>query len=244
MSTGKIILYDLARRGGNTCWSANVWKVRLVLNYKRLPYTTTWLTHPEIEPTLTSLGIPPNTSGPGSAYTLPAIRLPNGEYLMDSTTIVQRLEELYPEPTLHLDTGVHDRALAVVGKTGFALLPVFMPRVARSMIVETSVPWFCEARRKKFGMSLEELESTRGGERAWEAADPGLKELNGLMKEEKRNEGPFVLGSEVSYADFVLVALLEGMRRIGEDLFERIVGGDEGLLAIYEECRRWTEKDV
>lgn len=79
-------------------------------------------------------------------------------------------------------------------------------------------------------MPLGELERVKGGEAAWEAARPGLDALEDLVKggEFKVDGGPFVLGSEVSYADFVIVAVLEGFRRIGEDLFERIVGGGRG----------------
>lgn len=94
-------------------------------------------------------------------------------------------------------------------------------------------------------MSLDELEAQRGGEKAWEAARPGWDELESLMGEHKVDEGPFVLGSKVSYADFVVVAVLEGFRRIGEDLFERIVEGREGLRGVWEACSKagWLEKD-
>jgi hypothetical protein len=45
----EILLYDLARRGDrNSCWSFNVWKVRLVLNYKDIPYRTEWVNHANI----------------------------------------------------------------------------------------------------------------------------------------------------------------------------------------------------
>lgn len=70
----EILLFDMARKGGNNCWSPNVWKsrpsptspallylrslsARLVLNYKGLPYTTEWLTHPEIESKLKTLSV-------------------------------------------------------------------------------------------------------------------------------------------------------------------------------------------
>lgn len=94
-------------------------------------------------------------------------------------------------------------------------------------------------------MDLDELEATKGGDGAWAAAESGLDELEGLMREYKVDEGPFVLGSKVSYADFVVVAVLEGFRRIGGDLFERIVRGRDGLRGVWEACSKggWLEKD-
>ena len=111
------------------------------------------------------------------------------------------------------------------------------------MIRPNSVPYFNAARAARFDMPLDELEAQRGGEGAWEAARPGLDALNALMSEHKVDQGPFVLGSQVSYADFVIVAVLEGFRRIGQDLFERIVEGREALREVWEACGEWMEKD-
>jgi len=49
-----IVLYDLASTKG-TCFSPAVWRIRLMLNYKRIPYKTVWLEFPDIEPTLKGL---------------------------------------------------------------------------------------------------------------------------------------------------------------------------------------------
>lgn len=92
-------------------------------------------------------------------------------------------------------------------------------------------------------MPLDELEAQRGGDKAWEAAKPGLDELEALVRDRKVDEGPFVLGSRVSYADFVIVAVLEGFRRVGQDLFERIVESREGLRGVWEACGEWLERD-
>lgn len=96
-------------------------------------------------------------------------------------------------------------------------------------------------------MPLDVLEKEKGGEGAWEAARPGLDALEELVKggrsEVNVGDGRFVLGSEVSYADFVLAAVLEGFRRIGEDLFEKIVEGREGLKEVWEGCGDLLKKD-
>lgn len=118
-----------------------------------------------------------------------------------------------------------------------------MPRIPRTLLRPSSVPLFSSARAARFGMPLDELEAQRGGEQAWEAAKPGLDELEALVKDHRIDEGPFVLGSRVSYADFVIVAVLEGFRRVGQDLFERIVERREGLRGVWEACVEWLERD-
>lgn len=69
------------------------------------------------------------------------------------------------------------------------------------------------------------------GEAAWDAAMEPLKDLAKLI------EGPFVLGEEISYADFVLVGFLRHAWRVGGAVvWERIVGTDESgkLRKVYE----------
>lgn len=110
-----------------------------------------------------------------------------------------------------------------------------MPRIVRDVIRPSSQEFVEAAKVKAFGMSLEELERVRGGEGAWDQAGPGLDELDAMFKD---NEGPFVLGSKISYADFVVLAMLEGFRRVGGDLYERIVDGREGLQGVWEGCER------
>ena len=50
----EIVLYDLACTK-NTCFSPVVWRIRLMLNYKQIPYRTIFLEFPDIESTLNGL---------------------------------------------------------------------------------------------------------------------------------------------------------------------------------------------
>lgn len=50
----EIVLYDLACTK-NVCFSPAVWRIRLMLNYKRIPYRTVFLEFPDIAPTLEGL---------------------------------------------------------------------------------------------------------------------------------------------------------------------------------------------
>lgn len=146
---------------------------------------------------------------------------------------------------MHLDNGLAQKIGPMIGKISQPLIPVFMPRIGRDVIVESTVPYFQEARAKRFGMSLDELEKAKGGEQAWEAARTGLEELNAFIASQKKDEGPFILGSDVCYADFVVAAMVEALRRIGEDLYEKMrgVAGERGVMEIHDACKKWFESD-
>lgn len=55
-SEPEIVLYDLACTK-NVCFSPTVWRIRLMLNYKQIPYRTIFLEFPDIEPTLKMLQV-------------------------------------------------------------------------------------------------------------------------------------------------------------------------------------------
>ena len=164
---------------------------------------------------------------------------------MDSAAIASKLESIQPNPSLHLDNGLPAKLGPILGKIAGPLLPVFMPRIGRDMIVEECHDWFQDARAKRFGMPLGELERTRGGEQAWEAIRPGLAELVGFVKEQKQDKGPYILGSQVCYADFLIASTIEALRRIGEDLYEKMVklSGDDTLQQLHEACQKWMKED-
>ncbi|CAN9135125.1 unnamed protein product [Alternaria alternata] len=56
----EIVLYDLACTKG-VCFSPAVWRIRLMLNYKRIPYKTIFIEFPDIEPTLKGLILSPRS---------------------------------------------------------------------------------------------------------------------------------------------------------------------------------------
>ena len=164
---------------------------------------------------------------------------------MDSAAIASKLESLHPNPPLHLDNGIPAKLGPIIGKVTFPILPVFMPRIGRDMIVEENYEWFQRARGERFGMPLDQLEKEKGGEQAWEAAKPGLVELVEFVKEQKRDEGPFLLGSKVCYGDFLIASMMEALRRIGDDLYEKIIklSGDDSLQKLHETCQKWMKDD-
>lgn len=238
------ILYDLPSQGTPKCWSLNPWKARASLNYKAIPYRTQWVEYPDLAPTFTELGIPPNEEGASFAYSSPAAKLSDGSYVMDSRKIAEKLDKLQPEPSLHTDKGeVIDKVQAAVGGTLMNLGPIGMPRVPPRLLNPRSAEYFRETRAKRFGMSLEELaKSEKAGEQAWKGAQPHLEALANVLKEKT---GPYVLGQDVGFADFVVGGLWVFIGKLDHegDLFVRAMEFDPIFAEHWKAVQKWFERD-
>ena len=160
---------------------------------------------------------------------------------MDSLAIAQRLETLHPSPSLHLESPYLSRVQTTLPEALGNLGPVFAPKVHRIILPERSAEYFGRTRQTRFGMPLEEFEkSAKGGKVAWDAAEPALKEVAGMLRED--SSGPFFMGKEVSYADFVVVGFMKMFDRIGE--MEGVLKVDrEAFGGLYEACAKWLERD-
>lgn len=233
-----ITLYDIPSKGRRACWTLNPWKTRLALNYKGVAYTTQWVEYPDIAPTLQSLGLGPNPEG--TQYTIPAICFPDGTSMMDSRKIATELEKRFPEPSLHLDAP----ELAQIEKTvikGFqSLRPELLPKVPAALLNPTSVEHFERTKKESFGMSLAQVEKEKGGEAAWKQAEPALQQLGALLK---AKGGPFLLGTTVSYADFIILGMIHFVRRIHEDLYQRAIAAEPALKTLYDASAAWLQRD-
>ena len=88
-------------------------------------------------------------------------------------------------------------------------------------------------------MPLDELKNgPKGGKKAWEGAESPLKEIAGMLKE---NDGPFFMGQEVSYADFMVVGFMKMFDRIGQ--VAPILEVDEAYGKLWDACQKWLERD-
>ncbi|KAM0256280.1 hypothetical protein ACHAQJ_005045 [Trichoderma viride] len=236
----EIVLYDLACTK-DVCFSPVVWRIRLMLNYKQIPYRTIFLEMPDIEPTLKELGLPPHHPATGSKikYTVPTIHhVPTNKYLMDSLPIAQFLESTYPDPPVPLNSELGDEIMLkmrsslgpVVNKS---MIPreilIFSPRAAE---------YFRRTREALFGHRLEDL--LDGEEQRWEAADADRKSIGALIQT-NRADGPFILGARPSLADFFIAGSLQSIRVIDEGVFQRSVK-HPGQKEVYEACLPFMEK--
>jgi glutathione S-transferase len=199
-------------------------------------------------PYFSSLGIPPAT-GPNvtspTGYSSPTIRLPSGAFVVDSRNIADALEQLQPEPSLRLHSSYVERVQDAVLSVGKALAPIAIPRVPEMLLNPESEEYFRRTRRGRFdGIELVDLaRSERAGEAAWEGAEGGWKDLVAILG--GNGGGPFVLGEEASYADFVLAGLWAFFKKLDKDgdLFGRVMGVDEAFGKHWEACQPWLERD-
>lgn len=134
----------------------------------------------------------PKTDSPNyTAYTIPIMQFPDGKYIMESHAIATRLENDHPTPSLHLDSPLLPKVEDLLSKVTGPLHGVWKPLVPSNLLNPPSKEYFERTREARLGMSLEQLAKESGGEEAWLAAVPGLKELGALIK---GNGGPFVMG--------------------------------------------------
>ncbi|RFU32969.1 hypothetical protein B7463_g3373, partial [Scytalidium lignicola] len=240
----EIVLYDLACTK-NVCFSPIVWRIRLMLNYKHIPYKTIFLEFPDIEPTLKGLGLVPGESASGNKnkYTVPAIHhVPTNTYMMDSVPISQFLESTYPDPpvplTSELGLEIETKARAVVGRV---FRTSVMPREI-NILSPRSQEYFRRTCEALLGHRLEDLLDLEKEDQAWNAIGDGIRTVGELMLTHKA-DGPFVLGARPSYTDFFIAGSLQSARVVDEGVFQRNIKYP-GYKEIYEACLPYMEKKV
>ncbi|KAK0732523.1 hypothetical protein B0T21DRAFT_334731 [Apiosordaria backusii] len=241
MADQQVILFDLPSKPPCKTWSLNPWKTRLLLNFKNIPYKTEWKEYPDIAPRL-SPHLPPNESG--SAYTIPTVILPSGEYVTDSKVIAQKLQSLYPSPHINLSSPYQAKIEGIMSRLMPALAPIYIPAIPKNLLNEKSQPYWYDTRSKNVGKDVETFGREEGGEKAWGKVEPVLKEVTDLLKE--NGDGPFFEGGQVTYADFVWGGFLLFVERIGREEYEEVLrrSGDGGVHeALLKGLGEWTGRD-
>ena len=214
--------------------------VRAALNYKGLPYETKWIEYPDIAPTLKSFDIPPNEGENATAYTVPAVRLPNGKYVMDTKHILPELEKLQPEPSLHLDSEYVPRLLVILRGVWGSLIKLILPQTAVALN-PPSRDFFEPSRGEHLGVPLETLRNdTKVAEQAWEDVRPHIKALVELLKE---NDGDFVGGKELGYPDLYLIGMWQHIKKVSrEDMYKKLME-EKAIEKHNKACEKWTERN-
>jgi glutathione S-transferase len=158
---------------------------------------------------------------------------------MESLEIAKKLEEIHPEPSLQLDSPYTKRVLDFLPTLLGSVRPIFMPQVPKKFLPPRSAEYFVSTREKSVGMSLDEY--AKGAPKGWEDAKPHVSTLGEMYRENEA--GPFLMGKEVSFSDFVVVGFLRMMDRLGiVDKFWEMDGGKE-LQSVYQACGKWFERD-
>ncbi|KAI0473926.1 putative glutathione S-transferase [Xylariaceae sp. FL0804] len=239
MSYDEIVFFDLGSKSPGGCWSLNTWKTRFVLNFKELNYKTEWLEYPDIKPRLED-----HFPRDKESLTCPTVLMPDGSYVMDSYLIAELIEEKHPEPSLHLDSPVIQKIKDQMPAIMKALGPIYVPQVVKRLLTEYNHPYWYRTREEWVGMPLEQFEREQGGEQAFIKAEEPLRAVTSVLRD--NGDGPFFMGKTVSFADFIWAGFLIFFRRIGDDVFERLLeatGDQEAHLKLLEAVRPWSERD-
>ncbi|KAI1747210.1 putative glutathione S-transferase [Xylaria castorea] len=241
MAVSKIVLFDLGSSGSkNKAWNLNAWKTRFLLNYKELDYKTEWLEYPDIRPRLQEHFLEDI-----KLYTIPTAIMPDGTYIMDSWNIAKSIEKDYPSPGLHLDSPLREKVEGHLLSGRAALKPIYIPNVMKRLLKECNHAYWHETRSKLLGMPIDQFEKEHGGEgKPYQAAAPHFQAVTALLKED--HEGPFFMGSTISYTDFIWAGFLIFCRRIGDDMFQSVLEttGDAAVhLKLLRALEPWSERD-
>lgn len=160
---------------------------------------------------------------------------------MDSWLIAHELEKRYPSPSLHLDNPVTITIRDQISKILGPIILQFLPKVP-DLLPQRSHDYFHETRTAAWGKPISEVhkEALANAEDGWKAVQAPLKEVAELLK---KHDGPFFLGQSVSYADFIFVSSLYFVKRLDEQVFQRLVSFDPVFAKVYEACEQWFTKD-
>ncbi|GES57612.1 glutathione S-transferase [Aspergillus terreus] len=235
--------------GASQSWSPNTMRTRMVLNYKRIRYTQSFISYPDIAPLLSHLAVQPHAQG--MPYTLPAIvhpsvsSNPNGA-LMDSLAIAAHLDQTYPSPPL-FPAGDASYALTLavarlVSKVVAQCAPLVIPNVA-DLLDPRGREYFIKTRSARFGRPLSEVRPRDKDElRAMvDAAKAEFVPIAQMLLGRLGKRGPFFEGERPSYADFLVVSLLVWFERADRPLFEEFAAlGDGAVRALWEACLPWV----
>lgn len=164
---------------------------------------------------------------------------------MESGKIAKAIEKKYPSPAVHLDSPIVYRVDGLVSKCELAMHPNLLYKFSQVVLSEKSYDYWVGIYTEKFGMPLDEYERQLGGEESWVAALPYLTELTSLLKE-RQAEGPFFLGKDISYADFIWAGALIFVKRVDENVFQETLdrtGARDVHERFFDACAPWMKRD-
>lgn len=256
-----IVFYDIAMRPPieKNCCSPNPWKARLALNFKSLPYSTSWVALPDIANVRRSLKLPPcrKFADGTDFFTLPIVEdHATDSSIGDSFDIAGHLQNTYPAsgagdlfPAQTLDyVFAHDPALIAVplsqcDDSEFPEYARFNVNVDAAFTAHVQLavqglpfdPATAEASKAEFvrraGVSRWE-DFALVGEAREKVKHSFRDTLGGLARLFSRDDsGPFLLGSRASYADFIVGGWLRMMRgTLPESEWEEVRSWHEGVF--------------
>ncbi|KAF5391853.1 hypothetical protein D9757_001812 [Collybiopsis confluens] len=246
-TTPSIILYDTPGHSPQP-WAPNIWRIRFILNYKRLRYRTNWVEFQDIEATLRNIGAPPSSvrSDGRPVYTLPVIVDPTRnpsrpEILSNPNTIAEYLESYYPARPVFPEGSRAVQSLFVyyvVEIFAKPLLPIMVPLSAKGL-PERSQPSFSHSHA-----ALNPLPPGPHREKAWQIIHDSFDHLASILdKNSFDGDGVCAMGHYVSYADFAICSVLLWIENMApHDGWARIREWNGGRwVRLREKCREYMD---
>lgn len=157
---------------------------------------------------------------------------------MNSLLIAPKLEELYPEPSLHLDTSPYAEAQDTVNEIIMTLVPYWLPKIFNKVSTDEDRKWAYEVRAPEAGYPLDQWQHLPA-DSFWEASKAGFGKLAALLE---RTEGPFVLGEKLSFGDFVIVGMIKMFERMGGEDLEMCLR-EPAVWKLWDACGEWLVRD-
>lgn len=171
------------------------------------------------------------------------MKLADGTWIMDSRQIADAIEKSHPEPSVHLDSPYLSKVGDILSKIFEHVRSICYSRIPVNLLNETSVQYWYDTRKERLGMSVQDFEQKYGGEAAYKAAEPHLKQMTDLLRE---RDGLFFMGTEPSYADFVWVGALVFFKRVDTEVFKEVLRrtGDRAVHeSLLDACAPWLKRD-
>ncbi|OSX62189.1 hypothetical protein POSPLADRAFT_1143689 [Postia placenta MAD-698-R-SB12] len=247
MSQPIITLYDIPSTVPQP-WAPSIWRIRFILNYKRLHYRTVWIDFSDVEATLRSINAPPTSykSDGRPVYSLPVIIDPirtSPVVLSNANIIADYLELTYPARPVFPDGSRALQSLFVhyIQET-FArpLLPILVP------LTHQALPERSQAHFRGAGAGPSSVQMTgQQREQAWRAVKEQFDFLASILDKNTGSDGNGVvaMGHDVSYADFALCSVLIWIERVSpHDGWARVrQWNNQRWVRLWEKCRDYMD---
>ncbi|TFK49492.1 hypothetical protein OE88DRAFT_1602216, partial [Heliocybe sulcata] len=197
-------LYDL--EGKVRPWSPHAFIVRMILNFKGIPYNTVYISFPDIRPTIHKL------DPKQEQLTIPFL-VDNAKKttVVDSLEIAAYLEKECPQAPSVLPGGIQPLCSFwykdfLHPKVLIPVLKMLLAPVCNDILDDRGAEYWRVTREKRFGMRLEDM---AGSEERWMQLWTLLEpELQRIGKALRSNRSCYLLGNTPSYPDFSFCAAL------------------------------------
>lgn len=233
-------------------WAPNIWRIRFILNYKRLPYRTQWVEFSDVESVLRNIGAAPTSMRRDGmpVYTLPVIvdaTRPgaNPVVLSNANQIAEYLEVTYPARPIFPEGSRALQSLFVHYLHEIfvkPLLPILVPLTHQTLPERTQAHF-----RGGAGPATPPPAqfTPQQREHAWRAVKDQFDFLASLLDKNAPPDGNgiVVMGRDVSYADFALCSVLIWVERVSpHDGWARIrQWNGERWVRLFASCQQYMD---